>query len=280
MMTTTARYEPHDTTRHGTERNGTERHGIHSRILEHDDSARAGWTTLGAAAILRLTLRLSHTRSVRRLYAADDDDEPPCRAFPPVLPPPYNPQARHLPLERGSSLGWDQYERANAGNSRAGPSPPSTMDTHRRASFPPRAPPSGHPSPPLSLFSLALSLSLGSAYRYVSSARAPSSLPLPFFATPVVFPLVFVTRLASSFVSTPAAPHRRRCRREREVDVGLGRPPSPCRFFDDPHLIVHAPPSTYSRSPDSRTTPPTTAAAAVPAARLWSRGYDRRTGAK
>lgn len=94
----------------------------------------------------------------------------------------------------------------------------------------------------------------------------------PVFCHPrVVFPLVFVTRLASSSVSTPAAPHRRRCRREREVDVGLGRPPSPCRFFDDPHLIVHAPPSTYSRSPDSRTTPPTTAAAAVPAARLWSR---------
>lgn len=192
MMTTTARYEPHDTTRHATARNGTERNGT---AYIHES-----WSTTTPRALdgpPSEQPRFCDSPFVSRTPARSGACTPPTTTTtnhpagpsPPALPPPYNPQARRLPLERGSSLGWDQYERANAGNSRAGPSPPSTMDTHRRASFPRARLPLGILPPPRSPFSPSLFLFL---LAQLTVLCPPPARPPPcrsrFLPPPLCFP--------------------------------------------------------------------------------------------
>lgn len=188
----TTRY---DTARHATARNRTEQNGTawHTFANPGARRLRARWMDHPRSGRDSATHPSSLAHPVRRLYAADDDDEPPCRAFP-LSSLSLQPQARHLPLERGSSLGWDQYERANAGNSRAGPSPPSTMDTHRCILLA-RALAFGLSFPSLPFFSHALSLSYGSTYCSMCLLPAPSPLRLPiqprrsrFLLPPLCFP--------------------------------------------------------------------------------------------
>lgn len=131
-------------------------------IGEHDDS-NARWTTLGAPAILRLTLRLPFARSFTRSLTHSHTRSGLIRrrttlAGPPLYTPRLPPPARNEGVRWGGiNMSW-----ANAGNSRAGPSPPSTRWIHTPASLspvscvlhphPPRLSYCLHPHPPFFFF--------------------------------------------------------------------------------------------------------------------------------
>jgi len=203
------------------------------------DKSRARWTTLGAPAMLRLSLRHSLalacslarapalTHPVRRYNA----DEPlPCRGLPRSPPEPFS--SLQLPLERGSSLGWDQYEVGRTREIRA-----QVLLHPRRDGY------TTTPRHPGLLLSLSLLL-------------APSLRPCAFF--PRCAPYIraqprrtFLFRFPPCFlpdgVRDPSHP-RRHCRHYH--GRSRCRPRSVAPFpTDDPHLIVHASPPTYSRQP-------------------------------
>lgn len=128
---TTPRY--HDT----ATRRRRRRHVCESRIRKHDGSralASRWTTTLGAPAILRLSLRLSLAHPVRRYMPTNH----------PYWISPLSCRAS-LPRKRGSSLGWDQYEVGRTREIRA-----QVLSTHPRRAMDTYTTPRGYPPPSLS----------------------------------------------------------------------------------------------------------------------------------
>lgn len=176
------------------------------RALDHPRSGRDS-ATHPPSPVRSLAHSITHSlaRSVRRYTS----DEPP---LPSLLPA---PRAFHLPLERGSSLGWDQYELGERGKfARRSFSTLDAMVTHTRLPLPPSV-----MCPPSAPF---------------SSILLPTSAPTVLFFVSLFLSLSFV-RCVFPSVRDPT----RAVPAAREVDVGLARLP---RFLrrpsPDPRISV------------------------------------------